>query len=78
MNICTALGWGLIQPWLPPPPTQEAVPPAATAQSPTGRKTPKGGKGGAGDKGAKKGPIPVSISSDATPHLKKAVEVNIT
>jgi len=70
VNICNALAFALMKPWMPTPasPTPPATP---GAESPT----PKGK--GAKDKGGQKSKttLSVTISSDAMPDLKKAIEV---
>ena len=72
VNICNALAQGLIRPWIPESPKD------AEKQSEIGDPL--------SPKGKNKAPVPaaskskssnITISSDAMPDLKKAIDVNI-
>ncbi|XP_035825239.1 cilia- and flagella-associated protein 46 [Aplysia californica] len=71
VNICNALAQGLIRPWLPQPPkeVEKGTSEAGDPLSPKG----KGGKGAPTP--AKTKSPGISISPEATPDLKKAIEV---
>ncbi|XP_062591392.1 cilia- and flagella-associated protein 46-like [Saccostrea cucullata] len=83
VNICGALAFALMCPWIPDEPVKEMQEPSSpsptAAPSPGGGK--KGGKGGppaAASPAKGKAPLPsnqVTISPDAMPDLKKAIEV---
>ena len=87
VNICGALAYALMFPWIPAEPDKEMQDPSSP--SPTVAPSP----GGGGKKGGKpapptaaspakgKPPVPssqVTISQDAMPDLKKAIEVSYT
>ncbi|XP_071090002.1 cilia- and flagella-associated protein 46-like [Haliotis cracherodii] len=74
VNICNALSTGLIKPWIPEPPPREGY---EGTMSPTpGDKSPSKSKGKSAVTGNKsKTPYTVTISPDAMPDLKKAIEV---
>ena len=79
VNLCNALATGLLLPWLPPPQPKDAVvpsPPPDGDVSPGGNKSPnkKAGRG-APTTNKSKSAVSVSLSPDATPDLKRAVEV---
>lgn len=73
VNICNALAYSYMKPWMPVEPEKEDEPPVNTPISPEGGKKGKGGAGAAAVK--PKGPTPITISPDAGPDLKKAIEV---
>ena len=70
VNTCNTLAEGLVQPWVPPPPSKKSVDPAAPGDvSPAnkkGRPTPAASKS--------KPTVSVTINPDGTPDLKAAVE----
>ncbi|XP_076434592.1 cilia- and flagella-associated protein 46-like isoform X2 [Babylonia areolata] len=71
VNVCKALAYGLLSPWIPKPQKEEKPEPtsAAVTASPRG----KGGKGASAPSKAKAGGV--AINPDAGPDIKKAVEV---
>ena len=77
VNICSALSYALMKPWIPqlaPTEVQEPAPP-----SPAGDKSPAGKKGRAvpaPQKSSKPAAVTVTISSEAMPDLKRAIEVS--
>ncbi|OWF46298.1 Tetratricopeptide repeat protein 40 [Mizuhopecten yessoensis] len=73
VNICTGLAYAYMKPWIPAEPSKENQPVSSTPIP-----SPEGGKKGkpAAAAAAKSKPVlSVSISPDATPDLKKAIEV---
>lgn len=74
-NICTALAEGLIQPWVPPPPSKDPVDP--NADTAPRESSPAGKKGGKAAPALAKGKssTTVTVNPDASPDLKNAVEV---
>lgn len=84
VNICGALAYALMYPWIPAEPDKEMQDPSSP--SPTVTQSPVGGKKGgkpappAASPTKGKAPAPstqVAISSEAMPDLKKAIEVCI-
>lgn len=72
VNICNALALGLTQPWLPVTPKEPALP-ASPSKSPV--RAPSAKKKGGPAPPAAAATAKVTISPDATPDLKKALEV---
>ncbi|KAK6186277.1 hypothetical protein SNE40_008346 [Patella caerulea] len=76
VNICNALAYSLIQPWIPPPVPKEIqeppVSPSPGDKSPV--KDKKAARTAVGTAKSKAG-VTVTISPDALPDLKKAIEV---
>ena len=68
MNICNALSYALMKPWIPLP-SKEEPPSADTPRIDSGK------KGKADPKAKKSTTNSVSIPSEAMPDLKKAIEV---
>lgn len=68
VNVCNALSYALMKPWFPEPQKEVEIP------SPTPSTSSKKGKG-AKDTKPKLSTTQVSISADAMPDLKKAIEV---
>ncbi len=77
VNICDALAMGLMQPWIPEPPPKES---ASQSTSPLpGEKSPSKSKGKSVAAASKtKTPFAPTVSPDAMPELKKAIEVSRT
>ena len=73
VNICNALALGMLQPWIPPPPSKDAVVPTGPEDPPVRGSAKKKGAAAAGNN--KKPAATVTISPDAQPDLKKAIEV---
>lgn len=82
VNICGALAYALMYPWIPAEPDKEMQDPSSP--SPTVTQSPVGGKKGgkpappAASPAKGKAPAPstqVAISPEAMPDLKKAIEV---
>lgn len=82
VNICGALAYALMYPWIPAEPDKEMQDPSSP--SPTVTQSPVGGKKGgkpappAASPAKGKAPAPstqVTISPEAMPDLKKAIEV---
>ncbi|CAC5380788.1 Cilia- and flagella-associated protein 46 [Mytilus coruscus] len=72
VNVCGALAFALMKPWIPDGPKEPELP------SPTPSQSPASKKGGKAPKDAKNKPsstTQISISPDALPDLKKAIEV---
>ena len=72
VNVCNALSYALMKPWIPVPAPKEPTPASSPApgESPTGKKKP--------DPKAQKNKSAtglILISPDATPDLKQAIEV---
>ncbi|KAL4232411.1 Cilia and flagella associated protein 46 [Mactra antiquata] len=67
VNICNALSYALMKPWIPLP-NKEPTPPATPGREPSAKK-------GKADPKAQKKVASVSIASEAMPDLKKAIEV---
>ena len=76
INICNALCVGLIKPWLPQPPKTKDLVKDKMSDAGDALDSPKGKGGKAAAAPAKKtATIAITISSDAMPDLKKAIEV---
>lgn len=84
VNICGALAYALMYPWIPAEPDKEMQDPSSP--SPTVSQSPAGGKKGgkpappAASPTKGKAPAPstqVTISPEAMPDLKKAIEVRM-
>ena len=72
VNICNALAFGLLKPWIPPK-EEPGLAVVSASPSPRDNKSPRGrGKSVAA---ASKPKQAVTISPDAMPDLKKAIEV---
>ena len=74
VNVCNALSYALMKPWIPVPAPKEPTPATTPApgESPTGKKKP--------DPKAQKNKSTtalVTIASEATPDLKQAIEVSM-
>ena len=72
VNICNALAYALMKPWIPVPAKDPTPPATPGAESPAAKK-------GKPDPKAAKSKVPsVSITNEAMPDLKKAIEVNMS
>ena len=71
-NICNAIAVGLMQPWIPETPKEALVP-----SPPPANKSPRGSPSRRAQMLSKpsKAVIPVTVNPDATPDLKKGLEV---
>ena len=72
VNICKALAFGLLLPWIPQPPKEDKVEGTSVAAPSAAGKS---GKGAAPPAKAKV--TTVTVSADAGPDVKKAVEVGL-
>ncbi len=81
VNICTGLAVGLMQPWVPTPTPRDVIMPSPPPGAKPGDKSPT--RGASAKKRAapqpaatkNKSTIQVTISNEATPDLKRALEV---
>lgn len=70
VNVCNALSYALMRPWIPVP-SKGLTPPATPGRG----ESPSAKKGKADPKAKKSSTNMVTIPSEAMPDLKKAIEV---
>ena len=73
VNVCKALAYGLLLPWIPQPPKEEK--PEAASVAAVEEKSPRSKAAKAPQASNKAKSNSISISPDAGPDVKKAVEV---
>lgn len=71
VNVCSSLAYGLMKPWFPDGPKEVDISSPTPSVSPASKKGSKSTK----DTKNKSAAIPISISPEALPDLKKAIEV---